>query len=69
MKNRVTLQVRVPKDVAISILGRLYGGGYITKTQYQEKMSQIDEIYLEKEEKKRIKMDKILSRTRKFWKK
>lgn len=61
MKN-VTLQVRVPKDVAISVLGRLYGGGYITKTQYEEKVSQIDEFVLERERKKSIKMDKILSK-------
>ena len=67
MKNRVTLQVRVPKEVGISILGRLYGGGYITKAQYEKMAGQIDEEFVEREKKKRIKMDKILSRTRRFW--
>ena len=69
MKKNITLQVRVPKEVGISILGRLYGGGYISKEQYEEKVSQIDNFVLEKEEKKRMKMDKMLSKTRKFWKK
>ena len=69
MKKNITLQVRVLKEVGISILGRLYGGGYISKEQYEEKVSQIDNFMLEKEEKKRMKMDKMLSKTRKFWKK
>ena len=62
MKGNVTLQIRIPKDVAISILGRLYGGGYISRKQYEEKVSQIDEFVLERERKKSIKMDKILSK-------
>lgn len=61
MRN-VTLQVRVPKDVAISVLGRLYGGGYITKAQYEAKVALIDEVYLENERKKAKKMDKLLAR-------
>ena len=62
MKNRVTLQVRVPKDKAISILGRLYGSGCLTREQYEYKVGQIDKFVLEKEERKRIRLDKILSK-------
>lgn len=62
MKGNVTLQVRIPKDKAISILGRLYGSGCISRVQYEEKVRQIDEKVLEKEEKKRKKMDKILDK-------
>ena len=61
MKN-VTLQVRIPKNIAISVLGRLYGGGYITKSQYESKISQIDEFVLERERKKAEKMDKIMQK-------
>lgn len=67
MAKNITLQVRIPKDVAISILGRLYGGGHITKEQYKEKVAQLDSIFLENEEKKNKKMDKILAKTHKFW--
>lgn len=66
MKN-VTLQVRIPKDKAISILGRLYGGGYISKEQYEKMVGKIDVEVLERERKKSEKMDKILSKTRRFW--
>lgn len=61
-KNRVTLQVRIPKDVAVSILGRLYAWRYISREQYEAKISQIDEDYLETERKKREKMDKIFAK-------
>ena len=61
MKN-VTLQVRIPKDTAISILGRLWGSGYLTRKQYEEKISQIDDCVLEREKKKAEKMDKIMQK-------
>ena len=59
MKN-VTLQVRIPKDTAISILGRLWGSGHITRKQYEEKISLIDDYALENERKKAEKMEKIM---------
>ena len=62
-----TLQVRIPAKVAISILGRLYGAGYISKAQYEAKVAQIDKGVLDKDKKKRMKMDKMLSKTRRFW--
>lgn len=67
MSKNITLQIRIPSKVAISILGRLYGGGYITKEQYRRKIKQIDSVFLKNEEKKIEKMDKILSKTRRFW--
>lgn len=62
MSKKVTLQVRIPPKVAISILGRLYAGKHLTKDQYETKINQIDKTILDKEKKKRIKMDKILSK-------
>lgn len=61
MKN-VTLQVRVPKDVAVSILGRLWGSGHINRKQYEEKISLIDDCILERERKKSEKMEKIMQK-------
>lgn len=62
MSKKVTLQVRIPPKIAISILGRLYAGKYLTKEQYETKIKQIDANILVLEKKKRIKMDKILSK-------
>ena len=69
MKNNVTLQVRIPKQKAISILGRLYGSGCLSREQYERMVGKIDLEVLLKEEKKRLKMDKILSKVLKKGKK
>lgn len=61
MKN-VTLQVRIPDKVAVSILGRLWASGYLNRKQYEEKVSQIDVLALERERKKAEKMEKIMSK-------
>lgn len=61
MKN-VTLQVRVPKNVAISILGRLWASGHLNRKQYEEKITQIDDAILEIERKKEEKMQKIMQK-------
>ena len=62
MKGNVTLQIRCPKDKAISILGRLYGSGCLSREQYEYKVGQIDKCVLEREERKRMRLDKILSK-------
>jgi len=61
-KGNITLEVRVPKKTAISILGRLYGSGILTRSQYQHKISQIDKQFAKKEQKKQEKMYQILSK-------
>lgn len=68
MKN-VTLQVRIPKNVAVSILGRLYAGRYISREQYETKIAQIDERALEIERQKTDKLERLLSRIEERWEK
>lgn len=61
-KGRVTLQIRVPIKMAMSILGRLYGSGIISREQYLEKLENVSKEEMLKEKKKMEKMDKILGK-------
>ena len=61
-KNNITLQIRVPIKTAISILGRLYGCGLLTRSQYQHKLSRIDKIAAEKEKEKSKKTEILLKK-------
>ena len=61
-KNRITLQVRVPIKMAVSILGRLYGSGVMSRKQYLEKLESVSKLEMEKEKKKMEKMEKIFSK-------
>lgn len=61
-KNNITLELRVPVKTAISILGRLYGSGILTRSQYNSKLSKIDKAAAELEAKKSRKMDILLKK-------
>lgn len=61
-KNNITLQLRVPVKTAITILGRLYGCGLLTRSQYQHKLSQIDKATAEKERKKSKRTEILLKK-------
>ena len=61
-KNNITLQLRVPVKTAITILGRLYGCGLLTRSQYQHKLSQIDKTTAEKEQKKSKRTEILLKK-------
>ncbi len=61
-KGRVTLQIRVPVKMAVSILGRIYGSGIISREQYLEKLESVSKAELEKEKKKAEKMEKIFNK-------
>lgn len=61
-KNNITLQIRVPIKVAISILGRIYGSGVISREQYLEKLESVSKMEAEKEKKKMEKMDKMFDK-------
>ena len=61
-KGRITLQIRVPIKMAVSILGRCYGSGVISREQYLEKLESVSKAEMEKEKKKMEKMDKILGK-------
>lgn len=60
-KDTITLNVRVPRDVALLILGRLYGSGVLSKKQYEYKASQIDSQFAEKQKIKAEKLKKLLT--------
>jgi uncharacterized protein YqgQ len=60
-KNRITLQIRVPIKMAVSILGRLYGSGIISREQYLEKLENVSKEEMLKEKTKMEKMKKIFS--------
>ncbi|MBR5012635.1 MAG: hypothetical protein IKY15_01715 [Clostridia bacterium] len=40
-KGNITLQIRVPPEMAALILGRLYGKGILTREQYFEKLKKL----------------------------
>lgn len=61
-KGNVTLQIRLPMPMAISILGRLYGSGVLTKDQYYHKLAQVDTAVAEYEKKKEARFDKIMKK-------
>lgn len=61
-KNRITLQIRVPIKMAVSILGRLYGSGIISREQYLEKLENVSKEEMLKEKTKMEKMKKIFSK-------
>lgn len=60
-KDRITLQIRVPVKMAVSILGRLYGCGIISREQYLEKLENVSKEEMLKEKTKMEKMEKIFS--------
>lgn len=60
-KGNITLQIRVPIKMAISILGRLYGCGVLTREQYLKKLKNVSEKKVEEEKNRMKKMDKILN--------
>ena len=59
-KDSYTLSVQVPADVGLSILGRLWATGIITKEQYDKKASQIDNGFQEREMRKHKKLEQLL---------
>lgn len=61
-KGRITLQIRVPVKMAVSILGRLYGSGIISREQYLEKLENVSKEEMLKEKTKMAKMKKIFSK-------
>ena len=61
-KGNVTLQIRLPIPMAISILGRLYGAGVLTKDQYYHKLAQVDMEVAEHEKKKEARFNKIMKK-------
>ena len=68
-KNNITLQIRVPVEQAILIIGRLYGGGFITREQYLSKIKTLDREKAERERRKNKVFMNMIEKSRKFYKK
>lgn len=68
-KNNITLQIRVPVEQAILILGRLYGCGVITREQYLSRIKILDREKAEKERQKNKVFMNMIEKSRKFYKK
>ena len=64
-KNNITLQIRVPADFAISILGRLYGKGWLTRKQYLDKIASISKEKMEQEKQKSEKLNQLIKNAEK----
>ena len=61
-KGNITLQIRVPPIVAKSLLGRLYGSGFLSREQYYRKIRDVDLEYANMETKKAQKIVKMFEK-------
>lgn len=68
-KGNITLQIRVPVEMATSILGRIYGKGLINREQYLARLQIIDRERAEIEKQKNKKMEIILKNVHNFYNK
>lgn len=57
-KNNITIFLRVPKDEAVRIIGRLWAKGIISDKQYLYKLQSIDADEAVKVAKKRLNLTK-----------
>ena len=63
------MQIRVPVEQALWILGRLYGCGLITREQYVARVKTIDRAKAEKEQQKSKVLTNMIENSKKFYKK
>ena len=68
-KDNITLQIRVPAEMAIYFLGRMYGKGLITREQYIARVKNIDRGIAERAEMKNKVFERLIKESRKFYKK
>ena len=61
-KNNITLQIRVPVGMAISLLGRLYGCGLLSKEDYMAKLEKISQEEATKEMHKSNRLTRLIEK-------
>lgn len=61
-KGNITLQIRVPVALAISILGRLYGCGLMTKDEYMQRVEKISVEKAENEKRNSYNLSRLLEK-------
>lgn len=59
-KQNITLCLRVPKEEALRIIGRLWAKGLLSNKQYLQKLDSIDNTQIEKHIKKQEAISKFL---------
>lgn len=64
-KGNITLQLRVPVDFAVSILGRLYGMGILSREDYMKRLEKVSKLDAENEQKKSEKLENLLKKASK----
>lgn len=64
-KDNITLQIRVPVTLAISLLGRLYGMGLLSREDYMRRLDKISHMEAEKERYKNIRLSRLLEKSSK----
>lgn len=61
-KNNITLQIRVPVAMAVSLLGRLYGCGLLSREDYMAKLEKISQDEAEKETHKSNRLARLIEK-------
>ena len=61
-KGNITLQIRVPVSFAVSILGRLYGMGLLSRGEYMSKLEKISQQEAERQEYKTRRLSNLIEK-------
>lgn len=61
-KDNITLQIRVPVALAVSLLGRLYGMGLLSREDYIARLDKVSHIEAEKERHKNKRLSRLLEK-------
>ena len=67
--NNITLFLRVPKDEAIRIIGRLWAKGLLSDKQYIRRLDELDQNKSKQFAEKRLQLTNILEKGVKKWQK
>ena len=61
-KGNITFQIRIPVALAISLLGRMYGMGLLTRAEYLAKLEKVSRLDAEKERNKSKRLSRLLEK-------
>lgn len=61
-KDNITFQIRIPVALAISLLGRMYGMGLLTRAEYLAKLEKVSRLDAEKERNKNKRLSRLLEK-------
>ena len=64
-KGNITLQIRVPVSFAVSVLGRLYGMGLLSREEYMAKLEKISQQEAVRQEYKTRRLSDLIENAQK----